>query len=116
MHIASKAAGLALAIAATLALAGCVEPSPPVIPTSEPSVAPVFTSDAAALAAAKKAYLAYLAVSDQVARDGGDNADRFAGVVTASWLSKEKASAATLKSTSRRQVGETAVDLSLIHI
>ncbi|HEX3679638.1 MAG TPA: hypothetical protein VHU90_07950, partial [Galbitalea sp.] len=62
--------GILVAVTAMLVLAGCVQPPPPVIPTSGPSAAPVFASDAAALAAAKKAYLAYLAVSDQILIDG----------------------------------------------
>jgi hypothetical protein len=65
--------GIVAGAAVALALAGCVQPPSRVIPTSTPSAAPVFASDAAALAAAKKAYVAYLAVSDAVANDGGKN-------------------------------------------
>lgn len=82
MRIPRKAIGVALAVVATLALAGCVQPSPHVIPTSEPSSAPIFKSDADALAAAKKAYLAYLAVSDEVLVDGGKNPARMLNVVS----------------------------------
>ena len=109
MQITPKATGLALVVLATLVLTGCVQQPPHVIPTSDPSVEPVFKSDAAALAAAKKAYLAYLAVSDQVAQDGGEDPQRFASVVTASWLGDEKSSAAQLRSSGRKQVGATRV-------
>ena len=50
--------GIGVVATAVLALTGCVQPPPRVIPTSDPSAAPVFASDAAALAAAKKAYVA----------------------------------------------------------
>jgi hypothetical protein len=109
MQITPKATGLALVVLSALALTGCVQQPSHVIPTSEPSVAPVFKSDAAALAAAKKAYLGYLAVSDEVAHDGGTDPQRFASVVTSSWLSEEKSSAAQLLSSGRKQVGVTRV-------
>jgi hypothetical protein len=101
--------GIVVAATAVLALAGCVQPPPRVIPTSEPSAAPVFASDAAALAAAKKAYVAYLAVSDEVATDGGRNPERFGAVVTKSWLPREVSSAKTLVASKRRQEGSTSV-------
>jgi hypothetical protein len=83
------AAAVVVSAAAALILAGCVQQAPGVIPTSEPSSKPVFASNAAALAAAKKAYVAYLAVSDQVSNDGGADAERLAPVVTPSWLPTE---------------------------
>jgi hypothetical protein len=110
MRNTSKAAGIVLAVAAVLALAGCVPPTPEVIPTSAPSAKPVFASDAAALAAAKAAYSAYLAVSDAVASDGGQDPSQFASVVTSSWFPREKASAASLLSSHRRQIGSTTFD------
>ena len=78
-----------LAIVVSLGLAGCVQPSPHVIPTSAPSTKPVFASDAAALAAAKKAYVAYLAVSDEIGNDGGTNPQRIAPLVTKDRISIE---------------------------
>jgi hypothetical protein len=104
-----KVIGIVAAAAAVLALAGCVRPPSHVIPTSEPSSKPVFASDAAALAAAKKAYVAYLAVSDQVANDGGKNPERFRSVVTTNWLPREITSANSLVSSKRRQEGSTSV-------
>jgi hypothetical protein len=103
-------AGLVLAGAAVLSLSACVPPTPRVIPTAEPTVPPVFASADEALAAAKKAYEGYLAVSDAVARDGGRQPERFATVVTADWLPREEASAASLVESNRKQVGTTTAD------
>lgn len=89
MQITPKATGLALVVLATLVLTGCVQQPPHVIPTSDPSVEPVFKSDAAALAAAKKAYLAYSAMSDTIGLDGGKHPERIAKWVTASDLVTE---------------------------
>ena len=110
MRISSKAGALVVVLAATLAIAGCVQPPPQVIPTAQPSSKPVFKTDAAALAAAKKAYLAYDAISDAVAQDGGTDPARFAAVVTKSWLPNELASAHKLASTGRKQEGATRVE------
>jgi hypothetical protein len=106
--------GLVIAGVIALALTGCVRPPPHVIPTSESSSKPVFATDAAALAAAKKAYAAYLAVSDEVAHDGGQRPDRFASVVTKGWLPKEVAAAGALATSKRTQRGSTkAADVTL---
>jgi hypothetical protein len=72
-----------------------------------PSTKPVFASDAAALAAAKKAYVAYLAVSDQVANDGGINPERLAVVVTKGWLPTEVASYKSFAKSGDRFTGES---------
>jgi hypothetical protein len=105
-----RLSAIAAAIAATLAVAGCAEPPPPVIPTSQPSTAPVFATDADALAAAKSAYEAYLSVSDAVDGEGGQNPSRFAAVVSTSWLPKEIASASSLVKSQRRQIGSSRVE------
>ena len=63
--------------------------SPPVVPTSTPSVAPVFATDADALAAAKTAYAKYLAVSAAIAGDGGKRPERIVGFVDPAWLPTE---------------------------
>jgi hypothetical protein len=54
-----------------LGLAGCVLQPPPTVPTSTPTVAPMFATDADALAAARTAYAGYLTASDAVNRNGG---------------------------------------------
>jgi hypothetical protein len=97
----------ALAFALALTLAGCVPPSPVVIPTADPTVAPIFATDADALAAAKTAYEGYLAASDAIGNDGGANAQRIAPFVTSTWLPKELASFAQFKSTGNRFAGGT---------
>jgi hypothetical protein len=89
MRTRKKVIEIVAASLGVLALAGCVQPPPRVIPTSEPSTAPVFASDAEALAAAKTAYVAYLAVSDEILIDGGTNSDRLLKVATAAELKKQ---------------------------
>jgi hypothetical protein len=66
---------MGVVLAAALALTGCADSAPPVIPTAQPSTAPVFATSADALAAAKKAYVGYLGASDLVAHEGGDRVD-----------------------------------------
>ncbi|MEO6532751.1 MAG: hypothetical protein ABIO06_04145 [Pseudolysinimonas sp.] len=102
-----RLAPVALASAVLLALVGCVPSDPHGSPSPHASATPVFASDAEALAAAEKAYAAYLKVSDEIANDGGQNPQRFATVVTPSWLPNEIASASQLASSGRRQDGAT---------
>jgi hypothetical protein len=101
---------LALAAVAVLTLAGCVQSPAHVIPTSEPSSKPVFASNAAALAAAKKAYVAYLAVSDTISNDGGKGAQTLQPLVTKQWLPTETQSYATFAKTGERFTGATGFD------
>ncbi|MFC6355069.1 hypothetical protein [Luethyella okanaganae] len=63
-----------------MGVAGCVKTpvQPPVSTTDAP--APVFASDEEALAAAEEAYAAYLAVGDEISKQGGDNPERYAQV------------------------------------
>jgi hypothetical protein len=103
------AAAVVISVAAGLVLAGCIQQPPEVIPTSEPSSKPVFTSNAAALAAAKKAYVAYLAVSDEVSNDGGANAERLAPVVTTSWLPTELKSYKEFAKSGDKTTGSSSV-------
>ena len=65
-----------VAAALTLILAACTSPAPEPTPTSSPVATPVFASDEEALAAAEKAYADYLAVSDEIAQDGGADPER----------------------------------------
>jgi hypothetical protein len=88
-RVAAPLVATLLAIVVSLGLAGCVQPSPHIIPTSTPSTKPVFASDAAALAAAKRAYVAYLAMSDRIGNDGGSNPQRIAPLVTKDRISVE---------------------------
>jgi hypothetical protein len=81
--------GIVVGVTAVLLLAGCIQPPPPIIPTSGPSAAPVFASDAAALAAAKKAFTGYVAESNTIGNDGGNHPERIAPWVTSSRLKTE---------------------------
>jgi len=85
-----RLAPLALAAALLLALAGCVPST--AHPTASPraSATPVFASDAEALAAAEKAYAAYLKVSDQILIDGGSRPERLQPYVSAALYAEEK--------------------------
>lgn len=97
-------------LVATLGLAGCTQPPPHVIPTSEPSTKPVFASDAEALAAAKKAYVAYLAVSDQILIDGGEGPNRLLTVATSAELKRQLPGFAAEASKKWRSTGGTRID------
>ena len=77
---------MTLALASALVLTGCTAPPPHTVAVSSPTATPVFASDEEALAAAVEAYEKYLAVSDQIAQEGGAGADSFADVVTDEWL------------------------------
>jgi len=80
-----------LVVAATLllVLAGCVpvDSKPSTSPSA--SATPVFASDAEALAAAEKAYAAYLKVSEAITGDGGASPDRIDPYVTAGQAPRE---------------------------
>ncbi len=98
-----------LAIVVSLGLAGCVQPSPHVIPTSAPSTKPVFASDAAALAAARKAFTGYVAASDAIGNDGGKNPQRIAQWVTPARLKLETKAFDTFATTGERLEGPSAI-------
>jgi hypothetical protein len=71
--------------------AGCAaSPVPTPTLSSTPDAAPLFDSDEEALAAAEEAYAAYQAMSNQIARDGGNDVERLAPMVTAKHLEKEE--------------------------
>jgi hypothetical protein len=103
-----------LAGASVLMLAGCVQSTPHVIPTSEPSSKPVFASNAEALAAAKKAYTAYLAVSDQILIDGGYDSGRLLKVATASELRSQQPGFNAARSKHWRSSGATKIDAIML--
>ena len=83
--------GPLLATAALLlALAGCVPTGTGGSASPTASATPVFASDAEALAAAEKAYAAYLTVSDQIANDGGKDPERLDGLAVGTLLSDDQ--------------------------
>ena len=98
-----------LAIAALIAcsVAGCLPLDPAPVPTIAPTGTPLFSSDEEALAAAEEAYAAYLAVSDQIAQDGGANPDRLAAVAGSELAITEKTGYSELQNAGLRTVGST---------
>jgi hypothetical protein len=112
----SASAVLAVAAVAALgagllfSLGGCVQQPRAILPTSSPSVAPVFKSDADALAAAKKTYDGYLDISDEVGNEEGKDPLRIASLVTKSWLPTELKSYAEFAKTGQRFTGSTTYD------
>ncbi|MDQ1527959.1 MAG: hypothetical protein QOG18_2572, partial [Microbacteriaceae bacterium] len=72
-----------------LGLGGCVRAGPDRTPNAVATSKPVFESDAAALAAATKAYAAYLAMSDTISQEGGANPERLASLVTPDILKEQ---------------------------
>ncbi|WP_349898622.1 hypothetical protein [Parafrigoribacterium soli] len=91
-------------------LTGCVQPTPAKTPKAQATVKPLFASDADALAAATKAYAAYLKMSDQVSQEGGLNPARLSPLVTTNWLKQEVASANSFADSGLRQSGATHFD------
>jgi outer membrane murein-binding lipoprotein Lpp len=103
--------GIAGAVAlSALLLGGCVQPAPVKTPQAHATVKPLFASDADALAAATKAYAAYLKMSDTIAQEGGAGPERLADLVTPKWLAHERTASAKLAQSKRHQAGSTSFD------
>ncbi|WP_346233725.1 hypothetical protein [Parafrigoribacterium mesophilum] len=99
---------VALAAAFALLLGGCVPQSRPVQPKPSPSSSPIFASDEEALAAATKAYAAYLDMEDEIAQDGGNNPDRLAPFVTPEQMVAERKAFTKLLESGKHQLGSTS--------
>jgi len=97
---------LVVAAALLLALTGCVPTGTPSA-SPRPTATPVFASDAEALAAAEKAYAAYLRVSDEIGHDGGKDPDRIASTVTSKRLIIERRGSTALQDHRLRTTGYT---------
>jgi hypothetical protein len=99
-----RTGSLLVTAALLLALTGCV---PTGTPSASPSATatPVFASDAEALAAAEKAYAAYLKVSDEIAQDGGKDPERINAVSTGALTKDDLAGFATFSAKGWRSVG-----------
>jgi hypothetical protein len=80
-----------VALAAALALSGCVPSGPLVTPAPEPSSTPIFATEDEALAAATAAYAAYVKMSDQIFMEGGANPERLGSVATGEQLKTDLA-------------------------
>lgn len=91
VHPNRGAIGRAAVIAGVVALllGACVPTEPIAVVTPSATPAPVFATDAEALAAAEKAYAAYLAMSDLIAQEGGRDPERIAPFVTEEQLVEE---------------------------
>ena len=100
-----------LLLLGTLALTGCTPEPVPQAPqaseTTAPTDAPVFASDEEALAAATEAYAAYLAMSDQILAEGGENPDRIRAFSTETLAEIEMEGYAQVRSNKLRSVGES---------
>ena len=110
MRILPRSTGVALAALATLLLSGCLPSAPVVTPEPLPTSTPVFASDADALAAATDAYARYLAVSDQILKDGGTTPDRIEAVTTGEKLETELASYTEVQLAGYHSTGDTTFD------
>jgi hypothetical protein len=109
---AAIATSLALAGALLVALTGCAG-APASVPTGSSSpgaAAPLFASDAEALAAATAAYAKYLEVSDQIAREGGANPERLKPFVSEALFANELKTYAGVTRNGLRAEGKTTFD------
>ncbi|MES2094049.1 MAG: hypothetical protein V4531_09595, partial [Actinomycetota bacterium] len=114
MRIVPRVSGAALA--AALMLSGCVSAPTAVRPAPKPSAQPVFANEAEALAAATKAYAAYVKVSDSVTADGGKNPRRIARFVSTEQLGRELKGFQYFKDNSLSSVGQSKFDSPRIQV
>lgn len=90
------------------AAAGCATAPEPVQTSTVPTAAPVFASDEEALAAATEAYANYVAVADQIVREGGADPSRISEFVSDDLAKSEISSFDSLADRSLRGVGESS--------
>lgn len=100
-----RSTALAFALAAVVALTGCVPQAAPATPGPEPTFDPVFASDEEALAAAEEAYGAYLRVVDLVFSEGGAHSEWLEDVAAGEYLSTLQADAGQMRDSGSRTVG-----------
>ncbi len=103
-----------VAAALLLALAGCVPTGTGGSPSPSASATPVFASDAEALAAAEKAYAAYLTVSDQIANDGGKDPERLDGLALRTLLSDDRYGFQSFADKGWHSVGTTTLTKTIL--
>ncbi len=104
---------LAATLLAVLVLTGCTTPASPTPPPPSPEPTPVFASDEEALAAAEKAYAAYIATVDAILRDGGSSPERLQPLVAADLYERELAGFEEMSSKGWRGVGQRTFELTL---
>ncbi|WP_354576197.1 hypothetical protein [Frigoribacterium sp. UYMn621] len=97
-------------LAVALMLSGCVPTTPSASRTPKASGAPVFASEAEALAAATKAYAAYVKVSDEILADGGAGPERINAVATGDALAAALSGYQEFRSKEWRSVGLSRFD------
>jgi hypothetical protein len=114
MRTRPQAAALAVAIATALILGGCTEAAPKARPTVQPLAGPVFASRADAVAAALKAYMAYVAMSDTVMSEGGRNPGRMLSVETPEQYRQDATDIATVSRNHWHTTGSTSIDSVLL--
>ena len=102
---------LSLALLSALPLAGCApEPAPQASQTTAPTDAPVFASDAEALAAATEAYAAYLAASDVSGEAGTSSREHFLSLSSGEAHEQELTITETFDEKGWKQIGTTTFD------
>ena len=105
MRALTTVAGVAIG---ALLLSGCLPQQPTATPPPEATAAPIFASDEEALAAATAAYAAYLAMSDQILKDGGKDPDRIDGLIIGiDLVASEKAGFMDFLKSGYRSIGDT---------
>jgi hypothetical protein len=100
------AAGVTTAFVVGL-LGACTPPEPQASQRPTVTRTPVFASDDEALAAATKAYAAYLEMSDTIAHDGGANPERIKPFASGKALKLAMRSAEQYREASAHSVGAT---------
>ena len=108
MRIIPRISGAALAVA--LMLSGCVPTISPAGPAPRPSATPIFATEAEALAAATKAYAAYVRVSDEILADGGNNPERINRVASGDALEGALSGYMEFRIMELRSVGLSKID------
>jgi hypothetical protein len=102
----------ALGVTALLALAmlsGCV-PAATHTSTPTPEATPLFATDDEALAAATKAYAAYLKMSDTIAHDGGAHPERLNKYVSLDLAATDERGFADFRTNRWKSIGTTTFD------
>lgn len=104
------------ALAVMLLLSGCVPTPAPPTPTPKPSTTPVFASEAEALAAATKAYAAYVRVSDEILADGGKNPERIKAVSSGDQLKADLSGFESARKAKVHSIGSTTFESAVLQI
>jgi len=99
--------GMLAVAACALLLTGCAQPDPVVAPHATSTAKPLFASDAEALAAATKAYAAYLSVTDLLINDTASDPEQLRQVATGKQLSADLKAVSDLRDEGFRGTGAT---------